>query len=105
MSLKDQFAADIDNVFLNTMDFADTIILNGITLNAVIDDDRLLELSSQAPGVYFGERMVYVKAADLPGKPAVNSRVKIDGDNATYYVTRVTDNMGMYDIFLGAHKT
>lgn len=103
MTLKDQIARDIDNVFLNLDEFAFTIVLNGITLNCVPDDDRLLELSSQAPGVYLGEHLVFVNASDLPGKPAINMRAEIDGK--PWFVVRVLDEMGMYAIFLGANQT
>ena len=104
MSLKDQIAADIDAIFLNTDDFADKVTLNGITLKCVIDDDRLLNRTDlQAKGVYLGERLIFVKASDLPGKPAVGARIELNGK--PWFVSNVTENMGMYEIRIGANKT
>ena len=101
--LKNQIAADIDSVFLNDAEFAVEVTLNDITLKCVPDDDRLIELSGQAPGVYLGEHLIFVKASDLPGKPAIGMRADLDGK--TWFVTRVLDEMGMFGIFLGANKT
>ena len=103
MTFKELAASDIDAVFLNSDEFANTVIFNGIELKCVIDDDRLLERNDTAPGVYLGERLIFTKSSDLPGKPAVGSRATIDG--RAWFVTSVTDNAGMYEIRLGANKT
>ena len=103
MSFKDMVAADIDRVFLNTDVFAEELELNGIALKCVIDDDRLLERTDASLGVYLGERLVFVKASDLPGKPAVGARVTMNG--RAWFVSSVTENVGMFEIRLGANKT
>ena len=43
-SFKDCVAADIHGVFLNTQEFADTHTIDGRKMDAVVDDDALLEL-------------------------------------------------------------
>lgn len=104
MALKEQIHDDILGVFLNTDDFAEEHVVNGITLRCVVDDDRLLERSDkQAQGVYLGEKLLFVNAGDLPGKPAVGGPLELDG--RVYYVNGCIESMGMYEIRIGANMT
>lgn len=104
MSLKDQFFSDIDAVFVNTDEFATTHDINGKQLPCVVDDDLLLERSdAAAQGVYLGEKLIRVKASLLPGRPAIGGLFKLDGKS--WYVRNVAENIGMYEIRLGASIT
>ena len=104
MSLQDQIFADIDAVFLNTDEFATEHEINGIMLKCVVNDDLLLERSdAAAQGVYLGEKLIFLNASLLPGKPAIGSRMTVDGK--PYFVRNLVENMGMYEIRLGANKT
>ena len=104
MSLKEQIAGDIDSVFLNTLDFADEHVINGLTVRCVVDEDRLQERADkQAQGVYLGAKLLFVKAADFPGRPAVNMRLTLDGK--PYSVVSCIENMGMFEIRIGANET
>lgn len=104
MSLKDQFFADIDAVFLNNDEFATMHNINGKVMPCVVDDDLLLERSdAAAQGVFLGEKLIRIKASLLPGKPAATMPIKLDG--VTWRVLTVVENFGMYEIRLGANKT
>jgi len=104
MSLKDQIADDIENVFLNTDEFATTHVINGITMPCVVNDDLLLERSdAAAQGVYLGEKLIFINASLLPGKPAIGGRFTFDGK--PYTVINVVENMGMFELRLKANKT
>ena len=51
-SFKDCVAADIHGVFLNTQEFADTHTIDGRKMDAVVDDDALLERDAARGGVH-----------------------------------------------------
>ena len=64
-SFKDCVAADIHGVFLNTQEFADTHTIDGRKMDAVVDDDALLERDAARGGVhtdgtYRTRRLLYV---------------------------------------------
>jgi len=104
MSLKELIFNDIDSVFLNLDDFAEEHEVNGITLLCIVDDDRLIERTdAAAQGTYLGEKLLFLKASDLPGKPSVGFRMTLDGE--LYYVRACAENMGMYEIRLGTTRT
>lgn len=104
MALKDDILSDIDSVFLNTDDFAGEHEINGISVICVVDDDRLLERTDKAiQGTYLGEKLLFVKASDLPGRPAIDSRLTLDGK--PWYVRTCIENMGMLEIRLEASKS
>jgi len=104
MNLKDQLFTDIDDVFLCTDEFAEEVTINGITLKCVPDDDVLTENSNAAArGTFQGERLIFVKASDLPGRPAVDSRVTYQGE--PYFVKNCIENFGMFEIRIGANRT
>jgi len=104
MSFKDQAYADIDNVFLNTDEFAYDVTINGIELKCVPDDDVLSERTDErAVGTYRGEHLLFVKAADLPGKPSVESRIVFQGE--PYFLLGCREDMGMYELRIGSNRT
>ena len=108
MTFKDQAFKDIDGVFLNTDEFAFDVKIdvNGqlIDLKCVPDDDRLVDRTDMATvGTALGERLIFVKASDLPFKPMPGARVEYDGKD--WFVKSVTDNYGMFEIRLGKEKT
>ena len=51
-SFKDCVAADIHGVFLNAKEFADTHTIDGREMDAVVDDDALLERDAARGGVH-----------------------------------------------------
>lgn len=73
-SFKDCVAADIHGVFLNNQEFASTHTIDGKEMDAVVDDDALLERDAARGGVhtdgtYRTRRLLYVDKADYGGRP------------------------------------
>ena len=102
MSLKDQIADDIGAVFLNLTEFATTHIINGVEVDAVIDNDMLREGGGN-PGVYLGMKRVFIDADNFPHRFAIGSRITIDGK--AYLVRDNGEEMGMYVVTIEANKT
>ena len=87
-SFKDCVAADIHGVFLNNQEFASTHTIDGKEMDAVVDDDALLERDAARGGVhtdgtYRTRRLLYVDKSRLrraahvgqdpePGRPGVS---------------------------------
>lgn len=88
MSFKDQLTADLDAVFFNTEEFAETATYNGTAISAIWDDGANLARISE--GVE-AEAVIEVKASDVPA-PVLRDIVIRNG--VTYRVLRVTKGDG-----------
>jgi hypothetical protein len=101
MSFKDDIEADLD-VFFDTDEFASTHLVNGVSMEIVIDNDLIKERqakSTNSPnGVYEGEILFHVKASAFGEKPAISQVVNLDGD--IYRVSDAQEDDGMYSITL-----
>lgn len=97
---KQMIADDLDNVFLNEMQFANIHELrfqDGSTKNIkiIIDDDELKDLAGKAPfneGLSRANLFFFVKAEDFGSYPAVGSFLWVDGKHY-----RVVDFNGYAD--------
>jgi len=108
-SFKDCLAADIHNVFLNRMEFADTHNVNGREMDVLVDENELLErdkariMGTAAGGIYKSRRLIYVAKADFGPRPAQDAVLVLDGRQ--YRVQTCTEEAGILAIELGANKT
>lgn len=73
-SFKDCVAADIHGVFLNNQEFASTHTIDGKEMDAVVDDNALLERDAarggvHSDGIYKVRRLLYVSRDDYGGRP------------------------------------
>jgi len=80
MTLRNSLTNDLDGIFFNLNDFAEEIIYNGITINAVID--RGQDLTFEAESAYAPAK-VWVKKKDfettkLPELPKRNDIINFD---------------------------
>lgn len=103
---KDQVAADIKQVFINSLEFAATHNINGQNVDAVIDRDVIKErqpptASEYAEGVYKEEMLVYVAAGDLRRTPIKGELFRLDGSR--YVVSEVAENIGVLEITIEAN--
>jgi hypothetical protein len=100
MSFKDQLKKDIGSVFFNDEEFTDQHEINGKTMDALIDDNKLFESPSggnaQVLGVFGGQTTLYVKADQYGSVPKRGALIMIDGQRFT--VSGVTVEMGVYQI-------
>ena len=88
-TFKDCVAGDIHGVFLNRMEFADTHTIDGREMDAVVDDDALLERDAarggvHSDGIYRVRRLHYVAKADYGGPPPSGKRLNLDGRERVY---------------------
>lgn len=107
MSLIDNIRSDFDDIFLDTDEFATEHTLkignDEIKLFCIWDDERITERSDKAAeGTYLGERLLFLKASELPGRPAPGAKVSLDGKSIGKIVHCV-ENIGVYEIRLGAN--
>ncbi len=101
MSFKNQVLSDLA-VFLNEDEFAERHNIDGRDIPAVIDRDILKQRSQRVDGVYSGEVLLFVRASDLPVRPVVDQRMRVD--NELFYVVDCNENDGLLEITLGANR-
>lgn len=108
MTFRESVADDINNVFLNDLEFAEEHDLNGTKCLAVLQDitlDTSLStgggITQTYPGLYGSRLMVNCRMADLPEAPVPDQLFKVDG--ALYLVESCAHEMGMYVIQLVAN--
>ena len=89
MSLKTQIISDLGFI-INSSEFADTITIDGVEVDAVVViDDLTAEFISDAK-----QGRVYVPVSSLPAQPTYRSEVIIDGE--TWYVFRDKNDRECY---------
>lgn len=107
MSFKQQLAADVGAVFLNPLEFAEKMRIDNRMMTAVLDDNELVDRKSAISsdkawdGVFKTEKLLFVSAADFGPRPRIGRLLNIEGRD--YQVYHVTDEGGIYAIYLGAN--
>ena len=104
---KDIIRADLDNVFMNTDEFAGVHTVNGKKMPITVDNNELIERAKKAKsnmdGIYTKTTLIFVKAKDFGPLPAVGAVVTLDGK--TYKVTDAMNEDGLYSIHLEANRS
>lgn len=106
-AFKDAVKADIKQVFINLLEFADVHNINGEEVAAVIDRDILKErpnltTSVEARAIFEEEIHIYVAYDDLVRKPVKDEILRLDG--AIFIVEEVAENMGVLEITIRANE-
>ncbi len=86
MTFKEQMAKDVGAVFLNPNEFGETHVVDGREMVIVMDNNELLARQRQgqyADGIYAGQKLIYVAAADFGPLPAYGSFFTIDDEGYT----------------------
>lgn len=91
---RDAVQKDIDNVFLNADEFAETHQLDGERVVCVVSSD--VDDGATPEGVFTNTMTVYVKTSLLSRKPVEGELWNIDGE--LHFVRRVSDEMGMLTV-------
>ncbi len=98
---------DIHNVFFNLDEFADTHVIDGVEMTAMIDDmehiEREKKMKSNMDGIYARQILIYVKAEEFGELPAQNRLLMLD--KRRYIVVDATDEGGVYTITLEANRS
>lgn len=99
---KDFVAQDIDDVFLNQLEFADCHDIDGVRMFCVIDNDVTQGADTQLEGVYLNAIRIHVRAGVLPKRPIENEPMTVD--DRLYFVRSVSDEMGCWVIVAEANE-
>lgn len=106
-SFKEILNQDIENVFLNTLEFADIHNVDGKDMPVQVDDNEVIEREKKAKsnmdGVYVKQKLIYVKAKDFGPLPAIGRQIMLDGKR--YLITDSTDEYGIYTITLEGNRS
>lgn len=107
MTFKDIIRADLDNVFMNTDEFAGLHNVNGKRMPVTVDNNELIERAKKAKsnmdGIYTKTTLIFVKAKDFGQLPAVGASLVLD--SKTYRVTDAMNEDGLYSIHLEANRS
>lgn len=108
ISFKDLLQQDLNNVFLNSNEFAEKHTINGIEADVIFDDEELKELAAnkQQEGLYINKKLIKVAEAKLGeifgGIPAIGSPFKLD--KKVYRVFHSSCEDGLATLILEANK-
>jgi len=109
-TFKDQVASDIQNVFLNSDEFATPHLIDGREIMVIVDenpnDPRSLNMGHQSALEYGGSTsirtlVIYVDPLELGYEPRVDTHLNFDGK--VYNVRHVATEDGLYRITLEAY--
>lgn len=103
MTFKEQMAADLENVFMNTAEHADAAMVNGAKVAVIWDSDTLnYRIRSDYNGLLIGDALFFISEtewAKIPrtsNPPRAGEALNIDGRAAT--IALISSNAGLYDI-------
>ena len=100
MSLKDEIAKDIDDIFLDLGDFAETHLVEGRNILCVMDDETLKTRQGSAEiSVDESTLLLFAKESDLPIRRKI-----LDIDHKPYIVDDWKINAGMVEIALHQNR-
>ena len=103
MDFKDAVAADIENVFFRTDEFAEMAVIDGKPVPLVSDEDALNGKTDEyAKGLSQGDRLIFVKVKDLKRRPNVDEQIEVFGEK--WKVQHCVLNVGVYEIRIRRNK-
>jgi hypothetical protein len=100
MDFKGMVAADVDNVFFGTNEFAEEVMIDGKNVSVILDNDALQGMSElYAMGLTEGEQFIFIKEKDMHRLPQPGDQITKDG--MEWYVRHAVSDMGVYGIRIG----
>lgn len=96
MTLKEQFAADLDSVFFDPATLGELREINGREVMVVEDGEKLREYQLQ--GICQGQKLLYVRAADLPVIPKAGDAMLYG--RTKWQVEECKEDTGLLEIIL-----
>lgn len=101
---KEAVQKDINNIFLNIDEFADTHIIDGKRMPAIVDEneagEREIKYVGYGSGTYKRHLLVYVAEKDFGPLPTIGRTLTLD--SKTYRVHDAVSESGVYSITLEA---
>ena len=97
MSLKEQIAIDIDNIFFQIEDFAEIHKFEGKEIIAVVDSDSTMKVSEML-GIENVDYVVFFKTKDFKLNERIGAILNFDGKECT--IESISENMGVTQVVL-----
>lgn len=93
------------NVYMNSNEFSETVTVNSVSVNVVIDNDRLTQkIVKEYDGLVIGDILFYITAEEYAKIPHMSKTPKADEalvfNNKPCIITSVTANIGIYEVVL-----
>lgn len=106
MNFKSILNKDLD-IFINTNEFAEKILLDGIEINGVISstisEENKFKIGNQSYGygqaIYINQQEVIFKTADAPHKYKQGDRIELNG--CLYEALLIEEDLGMTSLIVG----
>ena len=106
MTFKEAIASDVHEVFLNTEEFSDTHLVNGVPMACQEDSNEQIErekrMSQNMDGIYLNQKLIYVAASDYGPLPKQGTIIRLD--KRSYTVADAIEEDGVYSITLEATR-
>lgn len=106
MTFKDIIKSDVSAVFLNTEEFSDVHIVNGMPMAVQIDDIEQIErekrYNQNMDGIFVQQKLIYVSAEQFGALPKQGTVLTLD--KRTYRVADAISEDGIYSITLEANR-
>lgn len=104
MGFKEQLQKDLDNVFLNLDEFAETHRVEGKKIPVVVDDDQLMNLKKgQILGLVEADMLLMGRESDFPANLEPGSLLNVDGREMI--ITESGKDMGLVEVALSQNRT
>lgn len=101
MRFKDEIAADLDAVFFELDEFAETHRVEGKDITCVLDTDRgKLKSNGGEYALSEADFVLMAKTADLPPRKAAGALLNLDGKELTVGTWDEQDGMTIVELFM-----
>jgi len=103
MTFKEQLEHDLDNVFLNLGEFAESARVEGKEISAVIDNDSFVKMKQgQILGMVEADVLMMAKIKDLPPEKSPGQFLNVNGRE--YIVEDWGTKMGLAEVALRQNR-
>lgn len=107
-AFRDQLAADLAT-FLNLDEFGEALVIDGVTVTAVRDDDLTIERTQGPPqveGVFASRTILHLRSTAIT-RPVEGQRMALGTGAALerWYVTQVSEAEGILEVTLERQRT
>lgn len=106
MNFKDIIASDVHDAFMNTEEFSEMHMINGVEMPVQVDSNEQIErekrFNQHMDGIYKNQKLIYVSATDYGPMPKQGTLIKFDG--RPYKVADAISEDGIYSLTLEANR-
>ncbi|MCM1307575.1 MAG: hypothetical protein NC223_03150 [Butyrivibrio sp.] len=107
MEFREQLLEDLDSVFFNAEEFAESHMINGSEVNIVVDNDKLAELylskGTHTEQLFTDSILFYVRKRDLGFEPVPGQCINYD--DRVFLISDVKTDDESYTIVMGANES